>query len=156
MSNVDGKTKSFFDRMLRLETEKREIAESMRDLAKEMKGVGFNKEDIAGIKLAVKRHFETDEKRVSRETAESIAEALGDFKDTSIGAAAVDRAQPKPARSVRAGADQAVRRAAQKFVDGIKAGDHDVTIQMSGHEPIHIKAGVGVVPTGTADSDGAV
>lgn len=134
MSNVDGKTKSFFDRMLRLETEKREIAESMRDLAKEMKGVGFSKEDIAGIKLAVKRHFETDEKRVSRETAESVAEALGDFKDSPLGSSAVERAVSSPS----------VRRATQKFVDDIKAGGHDVTIQMSGHEPIHIKAGLGV------------
>jgi uncharacterized protein (UPF0335 family) len=95
MSNVDGKTKAYFDRMLRLETEARELAESKRDLAKEMKGCGLTKEEIAGIKLAVRREFETEDKRVSREAAEDVAEALGDFKDSPLGAAAV-RASRSP------------------------------------------------------------
>lgn len=92
MSNVDGKTKAFCDRMVRMETEKRDLAESVRDLAKEMKGVGLGPDEIAGIKLAVKRHFETEEARAKRESAESVADALGDFKDSPLGAAAVSRA----------------------------------------------------------------
>jgi uncharacterized protein (UPF0335 family) len=89
MSNVDTRMKSFFDRSVRLEQEKRDIAESQKDLVKEMKGVGFGADEIAGIKLAVKRHFESQEKKAKRESAESIASALGDFVDLPLGAAAV-------------------------------------------------------------------
>ena len=45
MSNVDGKTRSYFDRLLRLEQEKRDLAESAKDLTKEMKGCGLTKEE---------------------------------------------------------------------------------------------------------------
>ena len=90
MSNlIDDKTKAFFDRMLRLETEKREVAEGQRDLAKEMKGVGLGKDEIAGIKLAVRREFESEERKAARESAEAVASALGSFADTALGAAAV-------------------------------------------------------------------
>jgi uncharacterized protein (UPF0335 family) len=144
MSNVDTRTKAFFDRMLRLETEKRDVAESLRDLAKEMKGVGLGVDEIAGIKLAVRRSFESEEKRTKRESAESVADALGDFKDSPLGAAAVERASVSPK----------VQRAAMKFVDRIKRGDHDVTIHMSGQDPIHIKSGVGGVANEPSDAVG--
>lgn len=121
MSNVDAKTKSFFDRTLRLEMEKRDVAEALRDLAKEMKGVGIGPDEIAGIKLAVKRHFETEEKRAKRESAEQVADALGDFKDSPLGAAAVDAA-------------------AKKFVGRMKDLGSDVTLHIAGEEPIHISA----------------
>lgn len=89
MSNIDTKTKSFFDRLLNLESERRDVAESIKDLAKGMKGVGLSKDEIAGIKLAVKRRFESEEKRAARESAEAVAEALGGFADTELGSAAV-------------------------------------------------------------------
>lgn len=130
MSNVDSRTKAFFDRMVRLETEKREIAESVRDLAKEMKGVGLLAEEIAGIKLAVKRHFETEDKKATRESAEAVADALGDFKDTGLGAAAVERATHSPATI----------KAAKKFVDRVKSSGAELTIETPGFPPIHIGA----------------
>ena len=94
MSNVDSKTKAYFDRLLRLENEKRDLAETAKDLTKEMKGCGLSKEEISGIKLAVKREFETADKKASREEAEEIADALGGFADSPLGAAAVKAARP--------------------------------------------------------------
>ncbi len=91
MSNVDQKLVSYRDRLIALETEKREIAESIRDLSKEMKGIGISADEIAGVKLAVRRSFESDEKRAKRETAEEFAAALGAFRDSPLGQAAVDR-----------------------------------------------------------------
>jgi hypothetical protein len=46
---------------------------------------------MAGIKLAVRRHFETAERRTFRESVESFAEALGSFRDLPLGEAAIER-----------------------------------------------------------------
>ena len=92
MTNTDTRALAFKDRLIRLEESKHEIAEDMKDLATEMKSSGLLKEEIAGIKLAVKRYFESDEKRKFRESAEDFAAALGDFKDLPLGVAAMARA----------------------------------------------------------------
>ncbi len=91
MSNTDQKAVTFKERLIRLEQERLDNAEAKKDLGAEMKSANLLKEEIAGIKLAVKRHFETQERRVFRESVESFAEALGDFKDSPLGAAAVSR-----------------------------------------------------------------
>lgn len=80
------------DRLINLEQEARDIASARADLRVEMKGAGLSKTDIAGIKLAVQRHFETSEKRAERESAEEVAAALGAFAHSALGAAAVERA----------------------------------------------------------------
>lgn len=92
MTNTDERALAFKDRLIRLEETKREIAEDMKDLALEMKSAGLLKEEMAGIKLAVRRHFESQEKRKFRESVEDFAAALGDFKDLPLGAAAMARA----------------------------------------------------------------
>ena len=89
MSNVDTRTQSYYTRMLNLETEAKEVAESKRDLSKEMKSIGLTPDEIAGIKLAVRRSFETEEKRVKRVSAEEVASMLGGFADSPLGQAAV-------------------------------------------------------------------
>lgn len=126
MSNVDSRTKSFFDRLVRIETEKREIAESAKDLAKEMKGVGLLAEEIAGIKLAVRRYFETEDKRATRESAEAVADALGDFKDSPLGAAAVERAAPAPDQRKK------LRGKLEKMVSDMRADGREASVQFSG------------------------
>jgi uncharacterized protein (UPF0335 family) len=91
MTNTDERAASFLARMIRLEEERQNNATDKRELASEMKSAGLLAEEIAGIRLAVRRHFETQEKRVFRESAESFAEALGPYRDTPLGAAAIER-----------------------------------------------------------------
>jgi uncharacterized protein (UPF0335 family) len=91
MTNVDTRAQAFLERLTRLETEKRNLSEDIKDLAKEMKGVGMGPDEIAGIKLAVRRSFETDEKRAKRQTVEEFASSLGAFGDSPLGQAAIAR-----------------------------------------------------------------
>ena len=96
ISNTDPRLQSYRDRLIRLEQERRDRAEDIREVGKEMKGAGLLAEEIAAIKILVKRHFEDDSKRAKRErieeTVEDIAAKLGDFVSLPLGAAAVERA----------------------------------------------------------------
>lgn len=87
----DNKAHTFKARLIRLEQERLDNLEAKKDLGAEMKSQNLLKEEIAGIKLAVKRHFETQEKKEFRESVESFAEALGDFGSSPLGSAAVER-----------------------------------------------------------------
>ena len=82
----------FRDRLVDLTEVKLAAAEDIKELGVEMRASGLMKEDIAGVKLAVKRHFESPEKREFRETAEEVADKLGAFASSALGAAAVERA----------------------------------------------------------------
>ncbi len=89
MSNIDGKTRSYHDRLLALETSRRELGEDIKELMTEAKSAGFSKDEIAGIKLAVRRSFESEDKKAARISAEEFAAALGDFADLPLGSAAI-------------------------------------------------------------------
>jgi hypothetical protein len=117
MTNYDEKSIRFRDRLIRLEQERLDNVEAKKDLAAEMKDQKLLKEEIAGIKLAVKRHFETTEKKTYRESVESFAESLGSFRDSPLGAAAI---------------------AAKKFIDTVAHAD--VTLHVPGGDPVHIGA----------------
>ena len=91
MSNTDQRAVSYKDRLIKLEQEKRDRAEDIKELMLEAKSAGLLKEEIAGVKLAARRHFETKEKKLFRESVESFAEALGDFKDMPLATAAIQR-----------------------------------------------------------------
>lgn len=91
MTNTDTRAAAFLTRLTKLETEKRYLSEDIRELAKEMKGIGMSADEIAGVKLAVRRSFESDEKRVKRETAEEFAASLGGLRDSPLGNAAIAR-----------------------------------------------------------------
>ena len=95
-SNTDEKAAAYLARMIRLEDEKRQNAEDRRELIKEIAGAGLLAEEIAGLKLAVRRHFEAPAKRQFRETAESFADALGAFKDTPLAQAAIKHVKNDP------------------------------------------------------------
>lgn len=132
MTNTDERAANFLARLIRLEQERRDNAEDRKELGVEMKDAELLKEEIAGIKLAVKRHFEDPDKRKFRESAEEFAAALGGFADTPLGNAAVH---------VRN--DPGVRRAmkqSKQAIDRIKAMGADVTLHAPGMEPVHIKA----------------
>jgi uncharacterized protein (UPF0335 family) len=95
-SNTDEKSKAFLARLIRLEEERRNNAEDRKELGAEMKSAELLKEEIAGIKLAVKRHFEEPEKRAFRESAEDFAAALGGFADTPLGTSAIRHVRNDP------------------------------------------------------------
>lgn len=76
MSNVDQRLQSYRDRLLRLESEKRERTTDITELRKEMKGSGLSKAEIAGIVLAVRREFESADKKAARTEAELVADQL--------------------------------------------------------------------------------
>lgn len=75
-TNVDPQHKAFFDRLLNVEKDKRAVAEAAKDLAVEMQSKHLTPESIAGIKLAVKRYYETLPKKAKREAAEHVADQL--------------------------------------------------------------------------------
>lgn len=75
-SNVDPQHKAFFDRLRNIETQKRDAAEDAKDLSVEMKDQELSADDIAGIKLAVRRSFESPEKKAKREAREHVADQL--------------------------------------------------------------------------------
>ena len=89
MTNTDTRLASYKGRLLRLESEKREAAEDIKELRKEMKGAGLSKAEIAGVVLAVKREFESEDKKAARTAAEEIADMLaGEGVPLFAGAAA--------------------------------------------------------------------
>lgn len=90
-TNTDARAASYKDRLIKLETEKRERSEDIKELMVEAKSAGLLKEELAGIKLAARRHFESLERRTFRESVESFAESLGSFRDSPLGAAAIER-----------------------------------------------------------------
>lgn len=91
-TNTDERAAGYLARLIRLESDKREIAEDQREIAKEMKSSGMTKVEIAGVKLRLRRHFEDDDKREFRESVEEFAESLGALRDLPLGVAAMERA----------------------------------------------------------------
>jgi len=88
-----GGTQKYFARITRLETERREIGEAIRDVYTEVKAAGLN---AAALRREVRRAMETGEQRAKREDierdAEVIRSALGELADTPLGRAALHNA----------------------------------------------------------------
>ena len=91
MTNMDEKAAAYLVRLIRLEEERRQNADDKKEVLIEMKSAHLLSEEIAGIRLAVRRHFESQEKRVFRVSAEEFAESLGELRDTPLGNAAIER-----------------------------------------------------------------
>lgn len=92
MNNTNSQLGSFRNRIIRLETERRERSEDIKEIYIEMKGHSLSKAEIAGVRLSVKRSFETDAKFHERLNAEEVAASLGDYVDLPLGRAAVEAA----------------------------------------------------------------
>lgn len=69
--NSDGQTKAFFERMKKLEIERREIVEDQKELAKEIKSAG---DDPKAIRAHVLESLETESQRAKREQYEAAVE----------------------------------------------------------------------------------
>lgn len=130
MTNTDEKAAAFLARLIRLEDEKRQNAEDRSEVLTEMKSAHLLKEEIAGIKLAVRRHFETEDKRKFRESAEEFADALGDLKDTPLGDAALRHVKNDP------GVQRAMK-SSEKMIKSIKELGVDSAIHVDGNT-IHV------------------
>ena len=91
-TNADQQLVAYKDRIIRLEIERRDRIQDIKEVVAEMKSNGRSKEDIAGVKLAVRRSFESEDQKAARVTAEEVAESLGEFVDLPLGRAAVEAA----------------------------------------------------------------
>ena len=76
MTNIDTRLASYKARAIQIETSKREAAEDLKELRKEMKSNEITKDEIGGVFLAVKRHFESEEKKATRTAQEAVADML--------------------------------------------------------------------------------
>lgn len=83
----------FVDRLVALQEEAIELRRTIREVLEEAKDAGYH---TGAIREVVKRKLEDDEQRAKREDKELavklILTALGEFRGTPLGNAAVERA----------------------------------------------------------------
>jgi hypothetical protein len=96
MTNSDAIKANFVRREIDLLEAKRNILEDIKEFGVELKkSSGLSKVEIAAVHTAAKRTFEAVEKREFRQNVEletdKLELALGDYKDTALGAAAMER-----------------------------------------------------------------
>ena len=83
MSNLDPRLLAYRRRLIELEDSKRIALEDIKELRQEYRSKGLTSDEIRGVSLSVRRHFEDADKKVHRTKAEEIADAL-DLSDTSF------------------------------------------------------------------------
>jgi len=87
----DQRLRSIVDRIVRLETEKAELSDDIRDIFKEAKSAGY---DVKALRSVVRRQRETAEqaeaRRLTESTVEMMEAALGHFGDSDLGRAAIE------------------------------------------------------------------
>ena len=83
--NSDGKLRSFVDRLKRLEDDKANLMEDMREVIKEAKGEGYDGPTLRRI-VRFER-MDQNKRREQRDLLEAYLSALGDFADTPLGEA---------------------------------------------------------------------
>jgi hypothetical protein len=85
--------KPYFDRLVAIETHMKELREDRKQICIEAKEADIF---IGALKHRVKRHMESEEARLARETMEAesdrIGRALGEFANLPLGQAAMERA----------------------------------------------------------------
>lgn len=86
---------SFFSRLVRLETERRETSEAIKDIYIEAKSNGFHAVELKALKVLVKQALEGTDQRGRRllveEEVSRMKERLGQMFDTPLGQAAMAR-----------------------------------------------------------------
>jgi uncharacterized protein (UPF0335 family) len=81
--------KSFIQRLERLEEEKRDVSEQIKDVMAEAKSEGF---DVKTLREVLKiRRMKAQERAEREELLAMYLHALGDLRDTPLGQAAVAR-----------------------------------------------------------------
>lgn len=100
-SNVSGvageRLLSFIERVERLEEEKRAIAEDIKEVYAEAKGVGFDTKTMR--KIVALRRLSEEERAEEEALLDVYKAALGMLSDTPLGSAAIERItrkKPKP------------------------------------------------------------
>lgn len=97
-SAAAGELLSFVERIERLESDKAEIAQDIKDVKAEAKGRGF---DVKAIEKIVKERGESEEQRRRRRETEDITDvyraALGMLDGTPLGDSARERLSKQPA-----------------------------------------------------------
>lgn len=84
-----GQLKAFIERLERLQSEKQDVADQMKDVMAEAKSEGF---DVKTIREVLKiRRMKAQERAEREELLELYLHALGDLRDTPLGQAAIDR-----------------------------------------------------------------
>lgn len=95
-----GLLRSLRDRIVRLEEEKRAIAEDIKGVYAEAKSQGF---DVKALRVVVKRAMEDETSKAKRRETEELAEvylaSLGMLEGTPLGDAARERMLPETAKS---------------------------------------------------------
>src|SRR6266550_5728076 len=95
-SNTGVPERPFFDRLVELEREKERVTEDIKQVCIDAKEADVR---VMPLKKAVKRHLETEEKRLARENLEEEVErllrALGALADSPLGEAAINRRKNK-------------------------------------------------------------
>lgn len=88
---ADQRLVSIVDRIVNLETEKRDLSADIKDVLKEAKSAGY---DVKALREVVKRRMEDRDAADKREAVEMARDlmlaALGEFANTPLGAAAVE------------------------------------------------------------------
>jgi uncharacterized protein (UPF0335 family) len=82
----DESLSAMFERIVRLETERRETADAIAEVYEEAGKAGHS---VAALRIVVKRHFETEDRRRARaqteELAALMAHRLGEWEGTPLG-----------------------------------------------------------------------
>jgi uncharacterized protein (UPF0335 family) len=81
--------RAFIERIERLESDKRAIADDIKDVYAEAKGTGFDAKAIR--KIVAMRRMDRDKRREQEEILDVYLHALGEFVDTPLGQAAIER-----------------------------------------------------------------
>lgn len=81
--------RSFIERVEKLEEEKRAIADDIKDVYAEAKGVGFDAKQIR--KIVAMRRIDADKRAEEQAILDLYMSALGMLADTPLGQAAIER-----------------------------------------------------------------
>lgn len=94
IANTDPILHSIVERIVRLTEDKRAASADIADIKREARSAGY---DVKALNLVVKRAMENDGQRREREEMEAVAAsmeaALGEFGDSPLGNAAIQRAK---------------------------------------------------------------
>ena len=89
--------RAFIERVERLQEEKKALADDIKDVYAEAKGIGF---DVKIMRKIVSIRKQDHDKRIEEETIlDTYMNALGMLADTPLGQAAIERATPRGTRS---------------------------------------------------------
>lgn len=122
--NTKDQLKTIVERIERLELDKKEISDEIRDVYLEAKLNGF---DVKALRAIVKlRKQDADERAEQEAILDTYKNALGMLHDTPLGQAATERATAKPARAAAsAAADPKIQSALRKFGEPVPLTDKE-------------------------------